>query len=80
MTRSAGRFDLDRLFDYHRPSGEAQTLHGETRQVLKELAGFLDRQLPEGREKSLAMTNLEQCGFWCHAAIARDETLHEEPG
>jgi hypothetical protein len=28
--------------------------------------------VPEGREKALALTNLEQVMFWANAAIARE--------
>ncbi len=38
---------------------------------------YLSWFIPEGREKSLAMTAFEESTFWAHAAIARDPALHE---
>lgn len=38
-----------------------------------ELACYLDDCLPEGREKSLAITKLEECSMWSKAAVARDQ-------
>ncbi|MGH3375967.1 MAG: DUF7681 family protein [Actinoallomurus sp.] len=37
------------------------------------MADALNEVLPEGREKSLAITNLEQAMFWANAAVARQE-------
>lgn len=36
-----------------------------------ELADYLDEALPDGREKALAITKLEECMFWANAAIDR---------
>jgi hypothetical protein len=49
--------DLENRFRYHPP--------------VYSLAKVLNDVLPEGREKSLAMTNLEQVMFWANASIAR---------
>lgn len=35
------------------------------------LAATINEFAPDGREKSLALTNLEQVMFWANAAIAR---------
>lgn len=35
------------------------------------LAEFLNDRLPEGREKSLAITHLEEVMFWSNAGLAR---------
>lgn len=64
--------DLDNRFSYHAPKTEARrTAHESIRGACREVAGLLDDLLPEGREKSLAVTNLEQVMFWGNAALAR---------
>lgn len=70
--------ELDRRFNYHRPDAAAQAAHQQVRQGARYLAELLDTVLPEGREKSLAFTNLEQAMFWGNAAIARDQFVPEE--
>jgi len=37
------------------------------------MAKMLNAVLPEGREKALALTNLEQCSMWSKAAVARNQ-------
>jgi hypothetical protein len=37
----------------------------------KELAEYIDTTAPDGREKSLALTHLDEVVFWTNAAIAR---------
>jgi hypothetical protein len=64
--------DLRNRFSYHpattAPVGNA---HEKVRGLCLTLAFRLDDLLPEGREKSLAITNLEQTMMWANAAIAR---------
>jgi hypothetical protein len=50
---------------------EKRAAHGSVRELLWNAADRLDRQLPDGREKSLAITKLEEAMFWANAAIAR---------
>ena len=40
----------------------------------KELARQIIELCPNGRERSKALTKLEECIFWTNAAIARRET------
>jgi hypothetical protein len=63
---------IENNFTYHAPK-EGQPLQYEViRAKAKELAYLIDGVCPNSREKSLAMTNLEQSVFWANAAIARN--------
>lgn len=64
--------DLDNRFDYHKPNEVKAGIHENVREECKNLAYFLNDFLPEGREKSLAITKLEEVMFWANAAIARN--------
>jgi hypothetical protein len=64
--------DLDNRFEYHAPDDEKRQLHEGTRTACRALAEQLNGNLPEGREKSLAITKLEEVMFWSNAAIARN--------
>ncbi|MFM9261467.1 hypothetical protein ACKAMS_22780 [Rhodococcus sp. 5A-K4] len=64
--------DIDNRFDFHpATTAEKRGEHGSIREACKALAHDLDAKVPPGREKSLALTNLEQAMFWANAAIAR---------
>jgi hypothetical protein len=65
--------DIARRFDHHVPDTARAEAHRLTRERIKKLALDLQDRLPEGREKSLAMTKLEEAMFWANAAIARQE-------
>jgi hypothetical protein len=64
--------DLDNRFDYHRPSENQTFLHNGVRSECRRLADMLNRALPESREKSLAITHLEETMMWANAAVARN--------
>jgi hypothetical protein len=69
--------DLDNRFTYHAPTADQPALYEAVRAVAKEAAEFYNDHCPEGREKSLAITHLEEAVFWANAAIARTARTSE---
>jgi hypothetical protein len=64
--------DLVRRFTFH-PANSPDRVsdHERVRQNYHLLAEELNGIVPEGREKSLAITRLEEVMFWANAGIAR---------
>jgi hypothetical protein len=66
--------DLENRFRFHAvTTEEKRNEHVSAREHCRELAEFLDQKLPNGREKALAITKLEEVMFWTNAAIARND-------
>lgn len=64
--------DIEHRFAYHPPRDEeTKNLHEGVRAVCGAAARDFEEGLPAGREKSLAITKLEEAMFWANAAIAR---------
>jgi hypothetical protein len=63
--------ELDTRFTYHPPTPEQVPLYEATREVARGMADFINETCPDGREKSLAMTHLDEVVFWTNAGIAR---------
>lgn len=71
--------DIKNRFMYHPPKHEGiALLHTEVRNRLESVAHFFNHQLPEGREKSLAITHLEEAMMWANAAIACNPVPEQE--
>lgn len=64
--------DIENRFAFHAASRQEKAdEHTSARQSCRQLADRLNDLLPEGREKALAITKLEEVMFWANAAIAR---------
>lgn len=63
---------IENNFMYHAPK-EGQPQKYETiGNKAKELAYLIEKECPNSREKSVAMTQLETAIMWANAAIARN--------
>lgn len=69
--------DIEKRFTYHRPGGDQPARYATLRGYARELAHTVCRMVPDGREKSLALTKLEEAIFWANAGIARNEQWAE---
>lgn len=65
--------DLQRRFTYHAPQEGQPARYELIRDYAHGLASLINHQCPESREKSLAVTHLEEAVMWANAAIARNE-------
>lgn len=65
--------DLNNRFSFHPATAENNKgpLHDTVRMKCLELASSLNALIPEGREKSLVITHIEEAMFWANAAVAR---------
>jgi hypothetical protein len=71
--------ELAHRFAYHPPKNdEIKHQHEGVRETLGMLAGQINEVLPDCREKSLAITELELVMFWCNAGIARVLNYQED--
>lgn len=69
------RSDLERRFAYHAPTGDKASMHELARDACHRAALAINDLAPDGREKSQAVTHLEDAMMWANAAIARNPEL-----
>ena len=63
--------DINNRFAFHPATEKTGPEHNEVRELCRALAHRIDDLIPVGREKSLAITHLEETMMWANAAIAR---------
>lgn len=66
--------DLHNRFAYHAPGPGKQEAHADLRNACFLLASAINELCPDSREKSLAVTSIEEAMFWGNAALARHNT------
>ena len=57
---------------YHAPSRSGVERHRALSDAAAAFMSVVERTVPEGREKSLAFTNIEQAKMWASAGVARN--------
>ena len=63
---------IENNFMYHAPKEGQQEKYAKLREQGKVLAYLIKDLVPDGREKSLAMTKTEEAIMWANAGIARN--------
>jgi DNA-binding PadR family transcriptional regulator len=66
-------YPIDNNFTYHEPKGDQPRKYQRLREKGKEVAAIILDSCPDSRERSLALTKLEEAIFWANASIARNE-------
>lgn len=64
--------EIEKNFKYHAPKEGQPEKYNALRDKAKELAYLIDELCPDSREKSLALTKLEESNMWANASIARN--------
>ena len=67
------RDQIKNVFTYHAPKDGQPEKYEEIRDGAYFLALLLNDLCPDSREKTLAMTKLEETVMWANASIARNE-------
>ena len=67
------RARLDKDFSYHPPKPDQVPRYVEIRDAAKLFATAILVDCPPSRERSLALTALEESVMWANASIARNE-------
>lgn len=62
---------IENDFTYHAPTEDQRRQYEILRAEAKALAHQINKQCPSGREKSMALSKLEESIMWANAAIAR---------
>jgi len=65
--------EIEKRFTYHAPKEGQPKKYQDIRQAAKSLAYLICEFCPDSRERSLALTKLEEAVMWANAAIARNE-------
>lgn len=70
--------DIENRFAFHAATtDEKRDAHTSVRQACRRLADFVNENVPDGREKSLAITRIEDAMLWANAGIARTNPAGE---
>lgn len=65
--------DIENNFTYHAPKDDQTARYISIREKGKSFARLIEEFCPNSRERSLALTKLEEAVMWANAAIARNE-------
>ena len=61
---------ISEIFTYHPPTPQRAAVHEMIRDMMADVAQTVNGQLPDCREKSLAITAIQEASMWANAALA----------
>lgn len=64
--------EIDDRMTYHSPSVDGTRRHARLSVAIGNAMRVVNDECPEGREKALAITKLEEAKMWASAAVARN--------
>ena len=70
--------EIKHNFTHHSPSEDQIPIFQEMRSRGEQLAQYINIVVPDSREKSLALTKIEEAIMWANAGIARNNTKENE--
>jgi len=70
--------ELVNRFGYHRATAISAPTHARVRELCLELARSFNIILPDGRDKALTMTALQETMHWANSAIAMANDVDTE--
>ena len=65
--------DIENIFTYHAPIKDQAERYVKIRETAKELALVIMENCPDSREKSVALTKVQESVMWANASIAINE-------
>lgn len=75
---SVGRTEINNRFGYHRADATSAPKHAKVRNIFETAANEIDDLIPAGRDKSLALTALQEAMHWSNSAIAMQNPVDNE--
>lgn len=64
--------EIQNRVTFHAPSPAGVERHRALSEAAAAFMAVVEAQVPDGREKSLALTNVEQAKMWASAGVARN--------
>jgi len=61
--------EIRELFTYHLPSSAGVERHALLSKIFEAVGKVIERSCPDGREKALVFTKLEEAKMWASAAV-----------
>jgi hypothetical protein len=74
-----GLREVVRRLGYHRATEATISAFEDNRHRFIELTLWLDENLPDGREKTNSLDNLQQSLFWANASVAYTDRSEKPP-
>ena len=65
--------EIDNIFKYHSPKEDQPQRYEGLRSVGRQLAFLIEDSCPDSREKSVAITKVQEAIMWANASIAINE-------